>query len=100
MTPSQHVPLMPWATRMIQWLTQRVAKPKGGANPIKVNLSSDWGLQLDPMKLESLVIAGQLYCGEYVLEPCTHRPSTQGSREYPKPSFMGHTVSSVTGSKS
>ena len=23
------------------------------------------------MKLESLVIAGQLYCGEYVLEPCT-----------------------------
>lgn len=23
------------------------------------------------MKSESLVIAGQLYCGEYVLEPCT-----------------------------
>ncbi len=27
------------------------------------------------MKLESLVIAGQQYCGEYVLGPCTHRPS-------------------------
>ena len=25
----------------------------------KVHLSSDWGLQLDPMKLESLVIAYQ-----------------------------------------
>src|SRR3989344_9045110 len=25
MTPSQHVPLMPWATHMIQWLLQKVA---------------------------------------------------------------------------
>ena len=25
--------------------------------------------------------------GEYVPEPCTHRPSTQGSWEYPKSSF-------------
>lgn len=27
------------------------------------------------MKLESLVIVGQQYYGEYVLGPCTHRPS-------------------------
>lgn len=33
--------------------------------------SSDWGLQLDPMKLELLVIAGQIYRGEYVLKSCT-----------------------------
>ena len=33
--------------------------------------SSDRGLQLDLLKLELLVIAGQLYCGEYVLESCT-----------------------------
>ena len=46
--------------------------------------SSDWGLQLDPMKLELLVIAGQTYRGEYVLKSCTHRPSIQGSREYSK----------------
>ncbi len=26
---------------------------------LKASLSSDWGLQLDPMKLESLVIADQ-----------------------------------------
>ena len=47
-------------------------------------LSSDWGLQLAPMKSESLVIAGQLYRGEYVLKSCTHRPSSQGSRGCPK----------------
>jgi len=46
--------------------------------------ATEGGLQLDLMKPESLVIAGQLYCGEYVLESCTHCPSSQGSREYPK----------------
>src|SRR3989344_2094893 len=50
----------------------------------KSRLSSDWGLQLDPMKPESLVIAGQLYRGEYVPKSCTHRLSRQGSRECPK----------------
>ena len=80
MTPNQHGPLMPWATLMVQWCVQRVAKPRGGANRIKTHLSSDWGLQLALMKLESLVIVGQLYHGEYVLESCTHRPSSQGSR--------------------
>ena len=47
-------------------------------------LSSDWSLQLDSMKLESLVIANQLCRGEYVLGPCTHRPSNHGSRKYLK----------------
>jgi hypothetical protein len=41
--------------------------------------SSDWSLQLDSMKLESLVIADQPCCGEYVPGPCTHRPSSHGS---------------------
>ncbi len=50
----------------------------------KNGASSDWGLKLDLMKLELLVIAGQPYRGEYVLKSCTHRPSSQGSREYPK----------------
>ena len=49
----------------------------------KSHLSSDWGLQLDPMKSESLVIADQQRCGEYVLGPCTHRPSHHGSWVYP-----------------
>ena len=76
--------LMSWATHMLQWLIQWVAKPKGGANPIKVNLSSDCRLKLACMKLESLVIVGQQYHGEYVPGPCTHRPSHHESRFYPK----------------
>ena len=47
---------------------------------LKTFLSSDWSLQLDSMKLESLVIVDQLCHGEYVLGSCTHRPSHQGSR--------------------
>ncbi len=43
--------------------------------------SSDWGLQPDPMKLDSLVIAHQPWRGEYVPGPCTHRPSSHESRE-------------------
>ncbi len=52
-----------------------------GCQSQKTGLSSDWGLQLDPMKLESLVIAHQQWRGEYVPGPCTHRPSSHGSRE-------------------
>ncbi len=37
----------------------------------KTVLSSDWSLQPDSMKSESLVTAGQLYCGEYVPGPYT-----------------------------
>ena len=57
MTSSQRGPLMPWATRMIQWALQWVANPQGGANPIKSVLSSDRRLQLASLKLELLVIA-------------------------------------------
>ncbi len=36
------------------------------------------------MKVESLVLAGQLYCGESVPGSCTHRPSHHGSWLHPK----------------
>ena len=45
----------------------------------KTGLSSDCSLQLDCMKLESLVNAYQLRRIEYVPGPCTHRPSHHGS---------------------
>ena len=51
---------------------------------LKAGLSSDWGLQLAPMKLESLVIAHQPWRGEYVPGPCTHRPSHDPSWLLPK----------------
>ena len=44
-------------------------------------LSSDRSLQLDSVKLDSLVIAHQPWRGEYVPGPCTHRPSSHGSLE-------------------
>ena len=50
----------------------------------KPHPSSDRSLQLDFVKLESLVIADQQCCGEYVPGPCTHRPSSHESRVYLK----------------
>ena len=47
--------------------------------------NTDCSLQLDCMKLELLVIAGQQYRGEYVLGPCTHRPSHHPSWFFLKP---------------
>ena len=38
----------------------------------KTSPSSDWSLKFDSMKLESLVIGGQLHAGEYVLGSCTN----------------------------
>ena len=54
---------------------------------LKAGLSSDWSLQPDSMKLESLVTAHQLRCREYVPGSCTHRPSHHGSRLHPKSSI-------------
>ncbi len=52
----------------------------GDGKPIPETLSqSGLSLQLDSMKSESLVIADQHCCGEYVPGPCTHRPSHHGS---------------------
>ena len=49
------------------------------SKPQKADLSTDWSLQLDSMKLELLVIANQPCRGEYVLGACTHRPSNHES---------------------
>ena len=50
---------MSGATHVLQWTVQRAAKLQSGANLIKAVRSPDWSLQLDSMKLESLVIADQ-----------------------------------------
>ena len=57
----------------------------GDGEPIpKTLLSSDWSLQPDSTKLDSLVIAHQPRRGEYVPGPCTHRPSSHESRGHLK----------------
>ncbi len=54
----------------------------------KAGPSSDWSLQLDSMKLESVVTPYKSRWGEYVPGPCTHRPSSDGSRGHPKPQLV------------
>ena len=49
---------MPRATHVLQWPVQRGAKPARGAIPKPASVQIA-GLQLDRMKLESLVIADQ-----------------------------------------
>ena len=68
----------------------------------KTGLSSDWSLQPDSMKPDSLVIAHQPWRGEYVPGPCTHRPSSHGSWGYLKSVTLKERpkVNSVTGAKS
>ena len=83
MTSSQHAPYVLGHTRatMGKTISSQPAKVRKSK---KLALSSDWRLQLASMKSESLVIAGQPYGGEYVLGPCTHRPSHHGSWLCPK----------------
>lgn len=74
-------------TRYNGWYNERRLRKKEQIS--KASPSSDWGLKLDPMKSESLVIAGQPYGGEYVLGSCTHRPSIGESWKHPNSRLAG-----------
>ena len=84
MTSSPHGLYAQGCTRATMACTKRSDTARWSKSQ-KTRPSSDCGLQFDHMKSESLVIAYQLRRGEYVPEPCTHRPSSHGSRENPKP---------------
>ena len=58
MTSSPHGSYAQGHTRTTMVTTERRNTVRWSKSQ-KSNLSSDWGLQLDPMKLESLVIADQ-----------------------------------------
>jgi hypothetical protein len=83
MTSSQHAPYALGYTRATMVVTKS-CKPVKASQSHKHDLSSDCRLQLAYMKMESLVIAGQLHGGESVPGPCTHRPSHHGSWPRPK----------------
>ena len=74
----------------VQGYTRATMAGTEGSNTVrwsksqKTGPSSDCSLQLDYMKLESLVMAHQLRRREYVPGSCTHRPSHHGSRSHPK----------------
>ena len=81
MTSSPHGLYVQGYTRATMDGTKR-SKPARGSQSQKAVLSSDCSLQLDCMKLESLVMAHQLRRREYVPGPCTHRPSHHESGLY------------------
>ena len=83
MRSSQHAPYVLGYTRATMANTTS-CKFARVSQSLKISLSSDCSLKLGYMKLESLVIVGQIYDGEYVLGPCTHRPSHHGSWSYLK----------------
>ena len=58
MTSSQHG-LYVWGYTRATMAGTKGCNPARGSQSQKTGLSSDWGLQLDPMKVESLVIADQ-----------------------------------------
>ena len=58
MTSSQHGPYVQGYTRATMADTKG-CQPARGSESHKIGLSSDWSLQLDSMKSESLVIADQ-----------------------------------------
>ena len=83
MTSSHHGLYAQGVTRTTMGATERSETVRWSKSHKRI-LSSDRSLQPDSVKLESLVIADQPRRGECVPEPCTHRPSSHGSWEYPK----------------
>src|SRR5437667_3975797 len=83
-TSSHHAPYVQGCTRATMAGTKGCKLARVSQSQ-KAGLSSDRSLQLDCVKSESLVIADQHCCGEYVPGPCTHRPSHHESRQHPKP---------------
>ena len=83
MTSSQYGPYVLGYTRATMAGTEGCQAARWSQSH-KTGPSSDWSLQLDSMKLESLVTAYQLRRREYVPGPCTHRPSHHESRLYQK----------------
>ena len=83
MTSSHHGPYVQGYKRATMGSTEGCKLARASQSQ-KAVLSSDRSLQLDSVKLESLVIADQPRRGEYVLGPCTHRPSRHGSLLYRK----------------
>ena len=83
MTSSRHGPYILGFTHATMGATEGT-QDREVEQILKTEPSSDCSLQLDYMKLESLVMAYQLRRREYVPGPCTHRPSRHESRFCPK----------------
>ena len=67
------MPLMTWATHVLQWTEQKAARPQGLANPTNL-FSVRIAVCNSTVKLESLVIADQ-HAAVNTFPGFTHRPS-------------------------
>ena len=99
MTSSQYGPYIQGCTRATMAGTERSETARWSESH-RAGLSSDWGLQPDPMKSDLLVTAYQLRRRECVPGPCTHRPSHHESRLHPKSGIRRPKVWVVIGMKS
>ena len=99
MTSSQYGPYIQGRTRATMAGTEG-SETARRSQPQRTGPSSDWGLQLDPMKSDLLVTAHQLRRRECVPGPCTHRPSHHESRLHPKSGICRPKVWVVIGMKS
>src|SRR5574344_342129 len=99
MTSSQYGPYIQGCTRATMAGTER-RKTARWSKSHRAGLSSDRGLQPDPVKSDLLVTAYQLRRRECVPGPCTHRPSHHESRLHPKPGICPSKVWVVIGMKS
>ena len=84
MMSSHHRVTTAWATHVLQWGTQRAAKPPRWSKSQKTSRSSDLE---SATRLHEVGIASnrESACrGEYVPGPCTHRPSHHESWLYQK----------------
>lgn len=70
--------LISWATHALQWLLQRAAKGRPGANLKKQSQSRLFSATREH---EEGIGSNRksACCGEYVIESCTHRPSRYGN---------------------
>ena len=84
MTSSHHGPYVQGYTRATMVGTKGCETARWSQSQ-KTALSSDRSLQLDSMKMELLVMAGQQHRRESVPGYCTHRPSSHGCWFHPKP---------------
>ena len=80
MTSDQRV-LYAWGDTRATMAGTEGSEPARGSKSQKAGLSSDWSLQPDSMKLESLVTVDQPCHGEYVPGSCTHNETRPAARE-------------------
>ncbi len=98
MTSSHHAPYVQGFTHATMAGTKS-CKPARVSESQKAGLSSDWGLQLDPMKSESLVIADQQRCVNTFpgLVHTARQVMKVGNTEAGGPTFLEGAVEGGTG---